>query len=191
MGESLFANAYDSEATPDQRIAAQDRWTYQWLAGDSRDADDSAYEAIVGQTGRSLAITEELASQLAGKYLRVKVTGDGQELFGPSGAFDRPSSTTYDTPGPVVAPGQIVVSHVILAYNGAGFGNESESVPNANVGDVIEAAAYDKDESPPTASTATTASISRGRYPIPPRARSGRWQPAMPTRSGQAMRAST
>ena len=146
VGESLFANAYDSEATPDQRIAAQDRWTYQWLAGDSRDADDSAYEAIVGQTGRSLAITEELASQLAGKYLRVKVTGDGQELFGPSGAFDRPSSTTYDTPGPVVAPGQIVVSHVILAYNGAGFGNESESVPNANVGDVIEAAAYDKDD---------------------------------------------
>lgn len=141
-GTTLWANAYDGEAVPNKRIAAQGGWTYQWLASDVRDAEDSAYQAIPGQTGQSLTITDELASQLAGKYIRVKVVGDGQELFGPSSSFKTPSSVDYNTPGPVAASGQIALGHIVLAYNGAEFGDDYENVPNANVGDTIKAAAY-------------------------------------------------
>lgn len=149
-GQSLSANAYDSEASPSKRIVAQSSWAYQWLAGDSRDAPDSEYRPIDGQTGQTLTITEALAEKLAGKYIRVKVTGDGQELYGPSGVFDRPGSNEGDTPGPVVAADQIMLNHVVLAYNGADFGNEDESVPSANVGDTIAAAAYYLDGYTPT-----------------------------------------
>lgn len=48
-GQSLSANAYDSEASPSKRIVAQSSWAYQWLAGDSRDAPDSEYRPIDGQ----------------------------------------------------------------------------------------------------------------------------------------------
>lgn len=141
-GTTLWANAYDGEAVPNKRIAAQAVWTYQWLASDSRDAEDSAYQAIPEQTAQSLTITDELASQLAGKYIRVKVVGDGQELYGPSGSFNTPSSVGYNTPGPVAASDQIALGHIVLAYNGAEFGDDYESIPNANVGDTIKAAAY-------------------------------------------------
>lgn len=141
-GSALCANAYDSEAVPSARISAQDTWSYQWLAGDSRDADDSAYLPIEGQTSQTLTITEDLAKRLAGKYIRVKVTGDGQDLYGPSGSFDRPASVKYNTPGPVASTDQLAVNHIVLAYNGEEFGDQVEDVPNANVGDTIRAAAY-------------------------------------------------
>ena len=64
--------------------------------------------------------------------------------------FDRPGSNEGDTPGPVVAADQIMLNHVVLAYNGADFGNEDESVPSANVGDTIAAAAYYLDGYTPT-----------------------------------------
>ena len=141
-GTTLWANAYDGEAVPNKRIVAQAGWTYQWLAFDTRDAEDSDYQAIPGQTAQSLTITDELASQLAGKYIRVKVVGDGQELYGPSSSFKTPASVGYNTPGPVAASDQIALGHIVLAYNGAEFGDDYESVPNANVGDTIKAAAY-------------------------------------------------
>ena len=141
-GTTLWANAYDGEAVPNKRIAAQTGWAYQWLASDVRDADDSAYQAIPDQTGQSLTITDELATQLSGKYIRVKVIGDGQELYGPSSSFKTPSSVGYNTPGPVAASGQIAIGHIVLAYNGAEFGDDYENVPSANVGDTIKAAAY-------------------------------------------------
>ena len=141
-GTTLWANAYDGEAVPNKRIATQAGWTYQWLASDVRDAEDSAYQAIPGQTAQSLTITDELASQLAGKYIRVKVVGDGQELYGPSSSFGTPASVGYNTPGPVAASDQIALGHIVLAYNGAEFGDDYENVPNANVGDTIKAAAY-------------------------------------------------
>lgn len=141
-GTMLWANAYDGEAVPNKRIAAQTGWAYQWLASDVRDADDSAYQAIPGQTGQSLTITDELATQLSGKYIRVKVIGDGQELYGPSSSLKTPSSVGYNTPGPVAASGQIAIGHIVLAYNGDEFGDDYENVPSANVGDTIKAAAY-------------------------------------------------
>lgn len=149
-GATLWANAYDGEAVPNKRIAAQSGWSYQWLSSETRDADDASYQVITGQTGQSLTITDELADQLAGRYIRVKVVGDGQELYGPSGSFNTPSSVGYNTPGPVAASDQIALGHIVLAYNGAEFGDDYESVPNANVGDTIKAAAYYRNYDTPT-----------------------------------------
>lgn len=141
-GTTLWANAFDGEARPSKRIAAQSGWSYQWLSSETRDADDASYQVITGQTGQSLTITDELADQLAGRYIRVKVVGNGQELYGPSGSLNTPASVGYNTPGPVATDDQIALGHIVLAYNGAEFGDDYESVPNANVGDTIKAAAY-------------------------------------------------
>lgn len=142
-GTTLHANAYDGEASPNRRIADQPSWQYQWLYSSEQEAPDSAFDPIEGATQKSLTITESLTTQLAGKYIRVKVTGDGHELYGPSSSLKTPASVTYNTPGPVKAKGQIVIDHVVLAFGDDDFGDNYESVPNANVGDTIRAAAYD------------------------------------------------
>ncbi len=149
-GTTLWANAFDGEARPSKRIAAQSGWSYQWLSSETRDADDASYHVITGQTGQSLTITDELADQLAGRYIRVKVVGNGQELYGPSSSLKTPASVGYNTPGPVATDDQIALGHIVLAYNGAGFGDDYENVPNANVGDTIRAAAYYLDYDTPT-----------------------------------------
>lgn len=149
-GTTLWANAFDGEARPSKRIAAQSGWSYQWLSSETRDADDASFQVITGQTGQSLTITDELADQLAGRYIRVKVVGNGQELYGPSSSLNTPASVGYNTPGPVATDDQIALGHIVLAYNGAGFGDDYENVPNANVGDTIRAAAYYLDYDTPT-----------------------------------------
>lgn len=149
-GTTLWANAFDGEARPSKRIAAQSGWSYQWLSSETRDADDASYQVITGQTGQSLTITDELADQLAGRYIRVKVVGNGQELYGPSSSLNTPASVGYNTPGPVATDDQIALGHIVLAYNGAGFGDDYKNVPNANVGDTIRAAAYYLDYDTPT-----------------------------------------
>lgn len=149
-GTTLWANAFDGEARPSKRIAAQSGWSYQWLSSETRDADDASYQVITGQTGQSLTITDELADQLAGRYIRVKVVGNGQELYGPSSSLKTPASVGHNTPGPVATDDQIALGHIVLAYNGAGFGDDDENVPNANVGDTIRAAAYYLDYDTPT-----------------------------------------
>ncbi|WP_296010668.1 PQQ-binding-like beta-propeller repeat protein [uncultured Adlercreutzia sp.] len=146
VGDVLWANAFDSEASPNVRIAAQERWSYQWLASTDQNARDDEFIAIEGQTGPSLAITDELACKLAGSYIRVRVSGDDQTLYGPSGTFNTPASTSYNTPGPVVAPGQIKLDHIILSWNGEGFSDDYENTPDCNVGDTLEARAYDSDD---------------------------------------------
>jgi len=138
---------FDGQADPAARIPSQDRWSYQWLAADSREAADEEFAAIEGETCPSLTITKELATKLAGKYIRVRVEGDGQTLYGPSGSFDTPASIGYNTPGPVIAPDQIKLDYILLSWNGEGFGSsELESVPSCNVEDVLEARAYDFDD---------------------------------------------
>lgn len=146
VGQTMYANAYDGASYSDNRIPAQSGWSYQWLAGNEKSDPDSAYVPIAGQTGPSLTVTEDLLDQVVGKYIRVKVTGDGQVLYGPGSWLSTPASSATYTPGPVVADGAITVSNVVLAYNGADFGSDYESVPDAHVGDVIKAAAYDSED---------------------------------------------
>ena len=145
-GTTLWANVWDGEASPAKRLDSRDNLTYHWLASESQEATDNTYEPIDGQTGPSLTITEELATALAGKYIRVRVEGNGHTLFGPSSAFKTPASVSYNTPGPVIAPGQIKLDHVVLAFNGAPFGDDYETAADCHVGDTIEACAYDSDD---------------------------------------------
>lgn len=144
VGDVLWANVYDSEASPAARIATQDRWSFQWLYSFDKDASDAAYAPIEGQTSASFVLTEELAAKLSGAYVRVRITGDDRTLYGPSGSFDTPSSINYNTPGPITAPGQIKLDHILLSLNGGDYGYY-EDTPDCNVGDTLEARTYDLD----------------------------------------------
>lgn len=137
VGDTLWANAYDYW---DWGIDHESGWTYQWLAGDSQSAPDSAYAPIEGATSQSLTITEELAEQLAGKYIRVKVSGDGQELYGPSNSWSTPSSYASDTPGPVLAAGTVSLSRVEMWQDGQKISANDDAV--LSPGATIEARAY-------------------------------------------------
>ena len=137
VGDALWANAYDYW---DCGIDHESGWTYQWLAGDSQSAPDSAYEPIPGATSQSLTITEELATQLAGKYIRVKVTGDGEELYGPSNSWNTPESYASDTPGPVLAAGTVSLCRVEMWRDGQKVSGDSDAI--LNPGATIEARAY-------------------------------------------------
>lgn len=146
VGDVLWANVYDSEASPDARIATQDRWSFQWLYSFDQKAPDAEYTPIEGQTSASLTLAKELATKLSGAYIRVRITGDDRTIYGPSGSFDTPSSTSYYTPGPVVLPGQINLDYVLISTNGADFGSELETTPDCHVGDTLKAASYDFDD---------------------------------------------
>lgn len=144
VGDVLWANVYDSEASPAARIATQDRWSFQWLYSFDKDASDAAYAPIEGQTSASFVLTEELAAKLSGAYVRVRITGDDRTLYGPSGSFETPSSINYNTPGPITAPGQIKLDHILLSLNGGDYGYY-EDTPDCNVGDTLEARTCDSD----------------------------------------------
>ena len=138
VGDTLWANAYDYW---DWGIDHESGWTYQWLAGDSQSAPDSAYAPIEGATSQSLTITEELAEQLAGKYIRVKVSGDGQELYGHGeslGARQVPTQATR--PGPVLAAGTVSLSRVEMWQDGQKISANDDAA--LNPGATIEARAY-------------------------------------------------
>lgn len=146
VGTTLYANIYRREGIfPGCRIPDQSRWSYQWLACDERKADDGAFAPIPGQTSKSLTITDALARELSGKYIRVKVIGDGQELFGPSGPLSRPSSYAFNTPGPVQAPDRITIDQVTLAHNSDEFGGALEGFPDVNIGDTLRIAAFNSE----------------------------------------------
>lgn len=104
---NLFIGAEDADgADADAAVAAQDGWTYQWYACGTASARIDDYEPIAGQTAQSLVLTEDLAERLAGSYLAVAVTVDGERHVGPAersgtaqGALDAVSPV-----GPVAAP---------------------------------------------------------------------------------------
>lgn len=110
-GQTLYANVYDGEPTAAKRMESQPTWSYQWLKSADQRAADDAFEPIEGQTSSKLEITDELAAELAGSYVRVRVEGDGQVLHGPSTAFDTPAAYGSYTPGPGGRPGQIALNH--------------------------------------------------------------------------------
>ena len=88
-GATLWANLFiggeDADgADADAAVAAQDGWSYQWYACGTASARIDDYEPIAGQTAQSLVLTEDLAEQLAGSYLAVAVTVDGECHVGPT-----------------------------------------------------------------------------------------------------------
>ena len=110
-GATLWANLFiggeDADgADADAAVAAQDGWSYQWYACGTASARIDDYEPIAGQTAQSLVLTEDLAEQLAGSYLAVAVTVDGECHVGPAERFGTAQGAldTVSPVGPVTAP---------------------------------------------------------------------------------------
>ncbi len=144
-GITLYASAWASKS---ELLHDSGSWSYQWLAGDKtgRDIPLESYEPIPGATGASITLTDELCRAYAGKYLRVQITAGAETIDGPRIATKYVNPTAV---GPIVAPAEdpaIKLDHIILSWNGAGFGVDYESTPDCNVGDTLEARAYDFDD---------------------------------------------
>ena len=132
-GDKLYAHAYDY--WDDDVIEPQSHWEYQWFAGDSRTASTSTYEAIDGQTAQCLDITNDLAEQLAGKYIRVRLTVGSIVLEAPA--------SVYSTPGPVELEGRVKLGWAFVLDSAAVIGNAGgmSSTSSANTGDTLKAVA--------------------------------------------------
>ena len=76
--ETLYAVAW---ASKNKRVDNDATWSYQWLYGSSTSALDFA--PIEGQTSSSLVLTDELRTQLDGKYLRVRISCGDVSIDGP------------------------------------------------------------------------------------------------------------
>ena len=125
-GDVLWANLFSSSYSV---IPHEDTWTYQWYAGDAKSNSADDYAPISGQTSQNLEITDELAEQLQGKYLIVKVTVGDLDFWAPVPSYGTGINQNY-VPGPVAGPGQAQLGSVGL----------SSSKPA--VGDTLTATAY-------------------------------------------------
>lgn len=107
-GAVLWANLHDYGS--DDAIAHEDAWSYQWLASPKKSSSASDYQPIEGQTSQNLTITDELAEQLAGSYLAVRITVADHDYYGPGYS----GISSFYVPGPVMKPGAVQLSGVEL-----------------------------------------------------------------------------
>lgn len=141
-GLTLHATAWADKNT---LLQPGDSWSYQWFDGDKNGSsiDLDSFIPLEGATESALTLTNNLCSEYEGKYLRVQITSNETVISGPKKATKYTSDTAC---GPIIAPEapvkQIKLDYVLLSWNGSGFGNELESVPDCNEGDTLEACAY-------------------------------------------------
>lgn len=141
-GLTLHATAWADKNT---LLQPGDSWSYQWFVGDKNGSsiDLDSFIPLEGATESALTLTNNLCSEYEGKYLRVQITSNETVISGPKKATKYTSDTAC---GPIIAPEapvkQIKLDYVLLSWNGSGFGNELESVPDCNEGDTLEACAY-------------------------------------------------
>lgn len=141
-GLTLYATAW---ADKDTLLQPDNSWSYQWFVGDKNGSsiDLDSFIPLEGATESALILTDDLCTKYEGKYLRVQIASNGAVINGPKKSNKYTSDTAC---GPVIAPEivakPIQIDYILLSWNGGGFGNELESVPNCNVGDVLEACAY-------------------------------------------------
>ena len=106
VGTTLWANVYDWVEDEDYGDGDYETWandgsaSYQWLECDTASTDVSSYAPIAGQTSQSITLT----SDLAGKYLAVRVTVGSSTLWAPSAggsiqAQRLPHVSAASTPG--------------------------------------------------------------------------------------------
>ena len=131
-GAVLWANMYERQGYSDTGVAAEADWTYQWYASDTKSNNIDDYEPISGQTDQSLVLTDELADQLAGKYIAVTAKVDGVRHIGPASSYTAAQGNLNANylPGPVMRAGTAELYKVELS-------NASPSV-----GDTLTATAY-------------------------------------------------
>lgn len=145
-GLTLYATAWADKNT---LLQPDNSWSYQWFVGDKNDSsvDLDSFIPLEGATESALTLTDDLCSKYEGKYLRVQITSNGAVINGPKKAVKYTSDTAC---GPVIAPEiavkQIKLDYILVSWNGEGFGNELESIPDCNVGDTLEACAYNFDD---------------------------------------------
>lgn len=113
---NLFSGSYGSV------VPHEDTWTYQWYAGDAKSSSTDDYAPISGQTKQSLEITDELAEQLQGKYLVVKVTVGDLDFWAPAPSYGTGINQNY-VPGPVAGPGQAQLGSVGLSSSKPAVGD--------------------------------------------------------------------
>lgn len=135
-GAVLWANLHDFYS--DDAIAHEDTWAYQWFAGPDRSSNVTSYVPIEGQTSQRLEITDQVAEQLSGSYIVVRITADGRDYYGP-GYY---GIATYSVPGPVMMTGAVDIYSAFLS-NG-----ESSTYVYA-VGETVTAWAKEKGSSDP------------------------------------------
>lgn len=106
VGTTLWANVYDWVEDEDYGDGDYETWandgsaSYQWFECDTASTDVSSYAPIAGQTSQSITLT----SDLAGKYLAVRVTVGSSTLWAPSAggsiqAQRLPHVSAASTPG--------------------------------------------------------------------------------------------
>ena len=140
-GLTLHATAW---ADKNALLQPGDSWSYQWFVGDKNGSsiDLDSFIPLEGATESALTLTNNHCSEYEGKYLRVQITSNETVISGPKKATKYTSDTAC---GPIIAPEapvkQIKLDYVLLSWNGSGFGNELESVPDCNEGDTLEACA--------------------------------------------------
>lgn len=141
-GLTLHATAWADKNT---LLQPGDSWSYQWFVGDKNGSsiDLDSFIPLEGATESALTLANNLCSEYEGKYLRVQITSNETVISGPKKATKYTSDTAC---GPIIAPEapvkQIKLDYVLLSWNGSGFGNELENVPDCNEGDTLEACAY-------------------------------------------------
>ncbi|MEG0015781.1 MAG: DUF4430 domain-containing protein [Gordonibacter sp.] len=131
VGTELWANVNDYAS--DTSVAHDASWSYQWLSAPSQSSSVSSYVPIPGQTSQNLAITDELARQLSGSYLAIRVTVEGADYFGPGFS----GITSSSVPGPIRLAGAVDIYATSLAKGAAGTYVFS-------VGDTVTARAKEK-----------------------------------------------
>ncbi len=148
----LYATAWNLAK---ERIS-EGAWTYQWYAGDAKDAAMDAFKAIPaedGGTSPSLAISNDFAQKYDGKCLRVSISdADGTTVYGPKKAT---KYTTLTATNAIEAPQaseavDLDYAHVVndeSKFSDSGWQGWPESVSSARVGDTLYAAgeAFDED----------------------------------------------
>ena len=140
--ETLYAHAWTSGK---EHVDDDGTWSYQWLYGSGKKAND--FQPIAGQTSSTLQLTDSFRTQFDGKYLRVCISNADTSVEGPKAATKYTTLTACGfIVAPIVTPEQIKLDHVLISKNGAGFGDSLEDAPDCNVGDTLEAAAYDMDD---------------------------------------------
>ena len=144
-GVSMWANvyAYDEWEYWDYGVSAESGWAYQWMASDVQSDKPSDYAPIAGQTDQCLTLTDELAKELAGKYIAVTVSEGGTTLWGPA-SFSGGSLSKIRVPGPVLAPGttNLEWAHVVKADAEFENAGRQQDVKAAAAGDVLKAAGW-------------------------------------------------
>lgn len=125
VGSTLTATVYKESSST--TVSETDKVYYQWQYADSKTTIDSAFKDILGATGATYVIGEDMQ----GKYLRVKATSDGSVVSTKKPYYG--STQSVDPLGPVTIAGQYTLTAVKLESSGQAAQAGNTITPTAMV----------------------------------------------------------